>query len=86
MFKKDRKIANLTQMVRNRDEIIERLQSQKEEFKMENKILLEENKVGNTAVVVLDELYKLVNCNKYSNEGIVFGKIKELVNDYQSTH
>lgn len=29
---------------------------------------------------------KLVNSNKYNNEKAVFNKIKELVNDYQSTN
>jgi len=82
--KKDRKIANLTQMVENRDEIITRLQIQKDELKAENTILITENKIGNKAIITLDELNKLINCNKYSNNEILFRKIKELVTDYQS--
>ena len=82
--KKDRKIANLTQMVKNREEVITRLQIQKDELKAENTILIKENKTGNKARIALDELDKLINCNKYSNNEIIFRKIKELVTDYQS--
>lgn len=86
MLKKDRKIANLTQMVKNRDEIIARLQGQKDEMKLENRVLAEENKNGNKAIMVLDELNKLINCNKYNNNEIVFRKIKELVTDWKSNN
>lgn len=84
MSKTDRKIANLNQMVINRDEVIGRLQAQKDDLKAENKILIKENQIGNKAIIVLDELNKLINCNKYSNNEIIFRKIKELVTDYQS--
>lgn len=84
--KKDRKIANLTQMVENRDEIITRLQIQKDELKAENTILIKENKIGNKAIITLEEIAKLARGNKYGNEKIFFDNIKELVTDYQSNN
>jgi len=84
--KKDRKIANLTQMVENRDEIITRLQIQKDELKAENTILITENKIGNKAIITLEEIAKLARGNKYGNEKIFFDNIKELVTDYQSNN
>lgn len=79
--KKDRKIANLTQMVENRDEIITRLQIQKDELKAENTILIAENKIGNKAIITLEEIAKLARGNKYGNEKIFFDNIKELIRE-----
>lgn len=77
MSRKDRRIANQKAMINNRDILIGDLQA-------ENQILKEENKKGNEAITILEEVYKLTTCNKYNNEESVFNKIKELVDDHQS--
>ena len=84
--RKDRRIANYKQMIENRDEVIEKLQGQKDELKAENEILIEENKVGNKAIMLIEEIDKLIRCNKYSNEKVFLNKIKELVTDFQSNN
>lgn len=84
--RKDRKIANQKAMIKNRDKLIGDLKTKIDSLNEEHKILFEENKKGNQAIITLEEVYKLAVCNKYNNEKAILDRIKELVADYQSNN
>ena len=84
MSRKDRRIANQKVMIEHRDELIADLQTKIDRLNEEHKIIIKENETGNKAITILEEVYKLTICNKYNNEEVIFNKIKELVDDYQS--
>lgn len=84
--RKDRRIANQKAMINNRDKLIGDLKTEIDRLNEEHKILCEENKKGNQAIITLEKVYKLAVCNKYNNEKVILDKIKELVADYQSNN
>lgn len=71
-------------------EALKNAEKEVSELTKENKALYEENKDLRFEIDELTDFFtrvtKLVNSNKYNNEKAVFNKIKELVNDYQSTN
>lgn len=71
-------------------EALKNAEKEVSELTKENKALYEENKDLKFEIDELTDFFtrvtKLVNSNKYNNEKAVFNKIKELVNDYQSTN
>lgn len=79
--KKDRKIANLTAMVENRDSIIEQLKERKDIYKNTAEYQREELARRDAFIKRIENL---LSANKYNNEKAVLEKIKELVDDYQS--
>lgn len=69
--------------IQDRDLLIRDMEEQAEVLHNENKYLrfeLEE------AEELIKRIERLVSSNKYNNEKAVLDKIKELVNDYQSTN
>ena len=86
MFRKKEKQS----LIEASREALKNAEKEVSELTKENKALYEENKDLRFEIDELTDFFtrvtKLVNSNKYNNEKAVFNKIKELVNDYQSTN
>lgn len=86
MFKRKEKQS----LIEASREALKNAEKEVSELTKENKALYEENKDLRFEIDELTDFFtrvtKLVNSNKYNNEKAVFNKIKELVNDYQSTN
>lgn len=86
MFRKNEKQS----LIEASREALKNAEKEVSELTKENKALYEENKDLRFEIDELTDFFtrvtKLVNSNKYNNEKAVFNKIKELVNDYQSTN
>ena len=74
--RKDRQIANLSQMVINRDKLIDTLQERKEYYK--NMLETQKDYIKKYEET-LKAIEELSTGNNYNNAETVLGKIKELV-------
>ena len=74
--RKDRQIANLSQMIINRDKLIDTLQERKEYYKSMSESQREDIKEYEETLKAIEDLAK---SNNYNNAETVLGKIKELV-------
>ena len=78
-----REIKRKDEKIENRNILITDMEKQAITLYQENKELRFENEEQKH---LIDGITRLVNSNKYSNERIILNKLKELVNDYQSTN
>ena len=74
--RKDRQIANLSQMVINRDKLIDTLQERKEYYKSMSESQREDIK---EYAETLKAIQNLATSNNYNNAETVLNKINELV-------
>lgn len=85
---KMKKTENYEAMIENRNILIANLKRKNEELTKENLALYEENKdlrfENDEQTELINKIEKLVSSNKYNNEKVFTGKIKELVSDWQS--
>ena len=78
-----REIKRKDEKIENRNILIADMKKQATALYEENKDLRFENEEQKH---LIDRIARLVNSNKYSNEKAILNKIKELVNDDQSTN
>lgn len=74
--------------IEQRDKLIKDLREERNELQEEAEILVESNadlrNENEELKILIHNVSKLANSNKYGNEKAILNKIKELVRDYQS--